>query len=61
MSYRRHVGQVLEVMVEGKNSARGQMIGRTSQNKTFNFAIRDKVGTEDGRVRERSGDAGVSE
>jgi len=37
LSYRRHVGQVLEVMVEGKNSARGQMIGRTSQNKTLNF------------------------
>ena len=36
-SYRRHVGQVLEVMVEGKNSARGQLIGRTSQNKTLNF------------------------
>ena len=41
VSYRRHVGQVLEVMVEGKNSARGQMIGRTSQNKTLNFAIQD--------------------
>ena len=24
-------------MVEGKNAARGQMIGRTSQNKTLNF------------------------
>ena len=24
-------------MVEGKNTARGQMIGRTSQNKTLNF------------------------
>jgi tRNA-2-methylthio-N6-dimethylallyladenosine synthase len=38
-SYRRHVGQVLEVMVEGKNSARGQMIGRTTQNKTLNFVL----------------------
>ena len=36
-SYRRHLGQVLEVMVEGKNTARGQMVGRTSQNKTLNF------------------------
>ena len=35
-SYRRHVGHVLEVMVEGKNTARGQVIGRTSQNKTLN-------------------------
>lgn len=39
VSYRRHVGQVLEVMVEGKNTARGQMIGRTSQNKTLNFVL----------------------
>jgi tRNA-2-methylthio-N6-dimethylallyladenosine synthase len=38
-SYRRHVGQQLEVMVEGKNDARGQIIGRTSQNKTLNFVL----------------------
>ncbi|MBV9610570.1 MAG: MiaB/RimO family radical SAM methylthiotransferase, partial [Acidobacteria bacterium] len=36
-NYRRHVGQTVEVMVEGKNAARGQIIGRTSQNKTLNF------------------------
>ncbi len=42
VSYRRHVGQVLEVMVEGKNSARAQMIGRTSQNKTLNFVLNDR-------------------
>jgi len=41
VSYRRHVGQVLEVMVEGKNAARGQLIGRTSQNKTLNFTTND--------------------
>ena len=35
--YKRHLGQTLEVMVEGKNTARGQIIGRTSQNKTLNF------------------------
>jgi tRNA-2-methylthio-N6-dimethylallyladenosine synthase len=40
-SYRRHVGSVLEVMVEGRNTARGQMIGRTSQNKTLNFVCGD--------------------
>ena len=39
ISYRRHLGQTLEVMVEGKNSARGQVIGRTSQNKTLNFVV----------------------
>jgi tRNA-2-methylthio-N6-dimethylallyladenosine synthase len=31
------MGATLEVMVEGKNEARGQWIGRTSQNKVFNF------------------------
>jgi tRNA-2-methylthio-N6-dimethylallyladenosine synthase len=41
VSYRRHVGQVLDVMVEGKNAARGQMIGRTSQNKTLNFVFNE--------------------
>ncbi len=35
--YQRHLGQVQEVMVEGKNEARSQWIGRTSQNKTLNF------------------------
>jgi tRNA-2-methylthio-N6-dimethylallyladenosine synthase len=33
----QHVGEVLEVMVEGRNPARGQWIGRTSQNKVLNF------------------------
>jgi len=35
--YQRYLGSTLEVMVEGKNEARGQWIGRTSQNKVFNF------------------------
>jgi tRNA-2-methylthio-N6-dimethylallyladenosine synthase len=34
---RKHVGAMLEVMVEGRNEARQQWIGRTSQNKTLNF------------------------
>jgi tRNA-2-methylthio-N6-dimethylallyladenosine synthase len=42
VSYRRHVGQVLEVMVEGKNPARAQMVGRTSQNKTLNFVVNQR-------------------
>jgi tRNA-2-methylthio-N6-dimethylallyladenosine synthase len=37
----RHLSQVVEVMVEGKNEARGQWIGRTSQNKTMNFKTPD--------------------
>ncbi len=35
--YKKYIGQQCEVMVEGKNQARGQWIGRTSQNKTLNF------------------------
>ncbi len=35
----KHLGQTIEVMVEGKNQARGQWIGRTSQNKTLNFTV----------------------
>ena len=38
-SCRRHLGQIVEVMVEGKNPARGQITGRTSQNKTLNFVV----------------------
>jgi tRNA-2-methylthio-N6-dimethylallyladenosine synthase len=38
-NYARHVGQVLEVMVEGFQPARDQVTGRTSQNKTLNFTV----------------------
>ena len=34
---RRHIGQVIEVMIEGNNPARKQWIGRTSQIKVLNF------------------------
>ena len=37
-NYEKKIGRTLEVMVEGKNPARGQMIGRTSQNVTLNFS-----------------------
>src|SRR5258706_1624345 len=36
--YKKYIGTISEVMVEGKNEARSQWIGRTSQNKTLNFA-----------------------
>jgi tRNA-2-methylthio-N6-dimethylallyladenosine synthase len=36
-SYMRHVGEIAEVMVEARNEARGQWVGRTTQNKTLNF------------------------
>ncbi len=34
----RHLGQIVEVMVEGWNGSRQQWIGRSSQNKVCNFA-----------------------
>ena len=37
-SNQRHIGQMLEVMVEGKHEAREQWSGRTSQNKVLNFS-----------------------
>ena len=37
--YRKYIGEQCEVMVEGKNQSREQWIGRTSQNKTLNFAL----------------------
>jgi tRNA-2-methylthio-N6-dimethylallyladenosine synthase len=36
-NYQRHLEQTLEVMVEGHNTARGQVVGRSTQNKTVNF------------------------
>ncbi len=36
-NYQRHLGEITEVMVEGRNDARGQVVGRSSQNKTVNF------------------------
>jgi tRNA-2-methylthio-N6-dimethylallyladenosine synthase len=41
---RRHLGQVIQVMVEGRNPARDQWIGRTSQIKVLNFTA--PAGTE---------------
>jgi len=37
VNYAKHLGEVMEVMVEGINPARGQIIGRSSQNKPVNF------------------------
>jgi tRNA-2-methylthio-N6-dimethylallyladenosine synthase len=38
-NYARHLGETMPVMVEGFNTARGQVIGRSSQNKTVNFTV----------------------
>ncbi len=40
---KRHLGQSIEVMVEGKNAARGQWVGRTSQIKVLNFTTPEGV------------------
>jgi len=37
INYERHLGEVMELMVEGYNRQRNQVIGRSSQNKTVNF------------------------
>jgi tRNA-2-methylthio-N6-dimethylallyladenosine synthase len=48
-SYKKYIGTISEVMVEGRNEARAQWIGRTSQNKTLNFTAPEsaapKLGT----------------
>jgi tRNA-2-methylthio-N6-dimethylallyladenosine synthase len=41
--YARHMGQVMEVMVEGYQQARGQVVGRSSQNKTVNFTVAQPI------------------
>lgn len=42
-NYAKHVGEVLIAMVEGHNHARGQVIGRTTQNKTLNFTTSQPI------------------
>jgi tRNA-2-methylthio-N6-dimethylallyladenosine synthase len=44
----KHLGEIIEVMVEGKNEARNQWLGRTSQNKTLNFAAPESQSLEPG-------------
>jgi tRNA-2-methylthio-N6-dimethylallyladenosine synthase len=44
----KHMGQVVEAMVEGRNTARSQWIGRTSQNKVLNFTAPGDLGLENG-------------
>jgi len=41
--YARHMGQTMEVMVEGYQQARGQVVGRSSQNKTVNFTVAQPI------------------
>jgi tRNA-2-methylthio-N6-dimethylallyladenosine synthase len=45
---KRHIGNDIEVMVEGKNEARGQWVGRTSQIKVLNFTAPEGVNLKTG-------------
>jgi tRNA-2-methylthio-N6-dimethylallyladenosine synthase len=42
------LGQIYEVMVEGKNQARAQYIGRSTQNKTINFTAPENANPQPG-------------
>ena len=42
-NYQRHVGQVVEAMVEGEQHKLGQVPGRTTQNKPLNFTVPEGV------------------
>lgn len=43
VNYAKHLGQTVEVMVEGFNPARGQVVGRSSQNKPVNFSCAQAI------------------
>ena len=43
ISYERHRGEVMDVMVEGHNAQRVQVVGRSSQNKTVNFTTSSPI------------------
>lgn len=43
LSYERHLGETMELMVEGYNRQRNQVIGRSTQNKTVNFTINQPI------------------
>jgi tRNA-2-methylthio-N6-dimethylallyladenosine synthase len=43
VNYAKHLGHIMEVMVEGQHSARKQIIGRSSQNKPVNFTTAQPI------------------
>jgi tRNA-2-methylthio-N6-dimethylallyladenosine synthase len=43
INYSKQIGEILEVMVEGLNPARGQVSGRSSQNKPVNFTCSQPI------------------
>jgi len=42
-NYAKHLGQLMEVMVEGQHASRGQVIGRSSQNIPVNFTCAQPI------------------
>ena len=43
VNYSKQIGEIIEVMVEGVNPARGQITGRSSQNKPVNFTCSQPI------------------
>lgn len=43
VNYGRHLDETMELMVEGHNQQRGQVVGRSSQNKTVNFTTKSPI------------------
>ncbi len=43
INYAKHIGEEMEVMVEGQNPARGQIAGRSTQNKPVNFTTAQPI------------------
>ncbi len=50
--YKKYIGTVSEVMVEVRNEAKAQWIGRTSQNKTLNFTAPDGISPQVGSYQQ---------
>ena len=43
VNYAKHLGEILDVMIEGQNPARCQIVGRSSQNKPVNFTCAQPI------------------
>ena len=52
INYAKHIGEILEVMVEGSNPARGQIVGRSSHNKPVNFTSSNPIAPAPGSYRQ---------
>ena len=52
VNYAKHLGEIMEVMVEGQHPARGQIAGRSSQNKPVNFTCDQAIAPAPGSYRQ---------